>query len=261
MTNDTAIVRLLYSILSQKCLKDIDWNKVAQHPILNQEVTNGHAARMRYSRFKKQMDGTTGVVRRPRNTNSPRKSKVEKNKAISKEKGRKLFKNEDDDGEDDMRRVKVEHPDMGPSGAEGEEEVGMGQVRIKTELRDRERERESSYMPSTPFMSHSQISTPGSSHSYTRPGFGEIPSMHDNMTHSFEVPPSSMESIYQPMMSGPYGMTPMEMSEHFGNSWTASPSTPITPNTMPFQGQVIGEGQDEVLVKTEPRWEEAYRHL
>ena len=92
MANDTATTRLLYAILSQKCLKDvrpllfqldfhgsltyytnvknqIDWNKVAHDPILSQEITNGHAARMRYSRFKKQMEGTA-PIRRPRNNNN-----------------------------------------------------------------------------------------------------------------------------------------------------------------------------------------------
>jgi hypothetical protein len=63
----------------------MDWNKVAHHPILQQEISNGHAARMRYSRFKKQMDGTT-TIRKPRNPNSPRKIKVDKNKSPKKEK-------------------------------------------------------------------------------------------------------------------------------------------------------------------------------
>ncbi|KAL3421282.1 hypothetical protein PVAG01_07727 [Phlyctema vagabunda] len=81
LTNGDAMTRLLYAILKQKCLKDIDWNQVAHDPILAQEITNGHAARMRYSRFKKQMDGTSGV-RRQRNPNQTRK------KAEKKAKGR-----------------------------------------------------------------------------------------------------------------------------------------------------------------------------
>ncbi|KAH9210196.1 hypothetical protein DL95DRAFT_475264 [Leptodontidium sp. 2 PMI_412] len=36
----------------------IDWDRVAHDPILSQEVLNGHSARMRYSRFKKLMDGS-----------------------------------------------------------------------------------------------------------------------------------------------------------------------------------------------------------
>ncbi|KAH7370839.1 hypothetical protein BKA65DRAFT_25094 [Rhexocercosporidium sp. MPI-PUGE-AT-0058] len=85
MQNDNAITRLLYAILSQKCLKDIDWNAVAHNPILNSEITNGHAARMRYSRFKKQMDASTGTLP-PATPRKPRKNRVEKTRSPKKEK-------------------------------------------------------------------------------------------------------------------------------------------------------------------------------
>ncbi|KAK2624214.1 hypothetical protein QTJ16_006164 [Diplocarpon rosae] len=77
MPTESAITRLLYAILSQKCLKDIDWNKVARDPLLCQEITNGHAARMRYSRFKKQMDAASGTSS-PSTPRKPRKNRVEK---------------------------------------------------------------------------------------------------------------------------------------------------------------------------------------
>ncbi|KAH8820584.1 hypothetical protein F5884DRAFT_55171 [Xylogone sp. PMI_703] len=97
MPNDNAMTRLLFAILSQKCLKDIDWNKVARDPILQEEITNGHAARMRYSRFKKQMEGTT-TVRRPRNSStSPRKQRVEKRSKKPRSENAKI---EDADGND-----------------------------------------------------------------------------------------------------------------------------------------------------------------
>lgn len=48
---------------------EIDWNRVAS----DLDVSNGHAARMRYSRFRQQMEGTTGAVR------AKRKSKKDKN--------------------------------------------------------------------------------------------------------------------------------------------------------------------------------------
>ncbi|KAF3386259.1 hypothetical protein F1880_001276 [Penicillium rolfsii] len=47
--------KFLYAIIKQLNLKDIDWNKVA----LDLEISNGHAARMRYSRFKSQIDPST----------------------------------------------------------------------------------------------------------------------------------------------------------------------------------------------------------
>ncbi|KAK4120801.1 hypothetical protein N657DRAFT_683288 [Parathielavia appendiculata] len=77
--NDNVMARFLFAILQQKCLKDIDWNKVAHDPILAQPITNGHAARMRYSRFKAAMLGTE-PQRRNRTNPSNSKSRVSKNK-------------------------------------------------------------------------------------------------------------------------------------------------------------------------------------
>ncbi len=55
----------------------IDWNKVAHDPILAQEITNGHAARMRYSRFRAQMLGLE-PQRRKRDGNKARVTKKKK---------------------------------------------------------------------------------------------------------------------------------------------------------------------------------------
>ncbi|KAL2066672.1 hypothetical protein VTL71DRAFT_2744 [Oculimacula yallundae] len=86
MQNDNPITRLLYAILSQKCLKDINWDKVANDPLLVEDKKiNGHAARMRYSRFKKQMDAASGNLPPP-TPRKPRKSRVEKTKSPKKEK-------------------------------------------------------------------------------------------------------------------------------------------------------------------------------
>ncbi|KAK3304401.1 uncharacterized protein B0T15DRAFT_494864 [Chaetomium strumarium] len=76
--NDNAMARFLFAILQQKCLKDIDWNKVAHNPILAQEITNGHAARMRYSRFRAAMLGLEPQRRNRANPSS--KSRVSKKK-------------------------------------------------------------------------------------------------------------------------------------------------------------------------------------
>ncbi|KAK4205635.1 hypothetical protein QBC40DRAFT_291662 [Triangularia verruculosa] len=74
--NDHAMTRFLFAILQQKCLKDIDWNKVAQHPNLVQPITNGHAARMRYSRYRSQVLGIE----------PQRRNKVTKTSAAKKKK-------------------------------------------------------------------------------------------------------------------------------------------------------------------------------
>ncbi|CAH0019697.1 unnamed protein product [Clonostachys rhizophaga] len=63
--SDNAMARFLFAILKQKNLKDIDWNQVANDPVLLQPITNGHAARMRYSRFRATVSGT-GTQKRNR---------------------------------------------------------------------------------------------------------------------------------------------------------------------------------------------------
>ncbi|KAK0651359.1 hypothetical protein B0T16DRAFT_77672 [Cercophora newfieldiana] len=81
--NDNAMTRFLFAILQQKDLKDVDWNKVAHDPVLAQEITNGHAARMRYSRFRAAMLGIEPQRRNRTNQNRNRvtKKKKDDNKA------------------------------------------------------------------------------------------------------------------------------------------------------------------------------------
>ncbi|KAK4869024.1 hypothetical protein LT330_006633 [Penicillium expansum] len=57
LETDTPTAKFLYTIIKQLDLKSVDWNRVAS----DVEVSNGHAARMRYSRFRQQMEGTTGA--------------------------------------------------------------------------------------------------------------------------------------------------------------------------------------------------------
>ncbi|KAI9053938.1 hypothetical protein LZ554_002882 [Drepanopeziza brunnea f. sp. 'monogermtubi'] len=108
MPTENAITRLLFAILSQKCLKDIDWNKVARDPLLCQEITNGHAARMRYSRFKKQMDAASGNVPPPSTPRKPRKSRVEKNRSPPKKESSKQLKHVRDEERGTKREREAE---------------------------------------------------------------------------------------------------------------------------------------------------------
>ncbi|KAL8824405.1 MAG: hypothetical protein Q9170_008167 [Blastenia crenularia] len=70
MPTDAAVAKFLYTIMKQLVLKSIDWNAVATEL----QITNGHAARMRYSRFKQCMEGSTPTTRKPR-IPAPRKRK------------------------------------------------------------------------------------------------------------------------------------------------------------------------------------------
>ena len=61
-TPDGQTAKFLYTILKQLDLKSVDWNGVAE----SLDITNGHAARMRYSRFKQHIEGTTSTSRKER---------------------------------------------------------------------------------------------------------------------------------------------------------------------------------------------------
>ncbi|PWY86899.1 hypothetical protein BO70DRAFT_333515 [Aspergillus heteromorphus CBS 117.55] len=62
MPTDGPTAKFLYTIIKQLDLKSIDWSLVASQL----EISNGHAARMRYSRFRQQMEGLTSKPRAPR---------------------------------------------------------------------------------------------------------------------------------------------------------------------------------------------------
>ncbi|KAJ5963919.1 uncharacterized protein N7479_003795 [Penicillium vulpinum] len=64
LETDTPTAKFLYTIIKQLDLKSVDWNRVAS----DVEVSNGHAARMRYSRFRQQMEGNTGANKPKRKT-------------------------------------------------------------------------------------------------------------------------------------------------------------------------------------------------
>lgn len=81
----------------------IDWNQVAADPVLTtngqRDITNGHAARMRYSRFKKQMEGGTAPAksraRTTPSTSTPKKPREKTNNITKKESPNKRVKTED----------------------------------------------------------------------------------------------------------------------------------------------------------------------
>ncbi|KAF5553267.1 hypothetical protein FPHYL_8779 [Fusarium phyllophilum] len=75
--SENAMARFLLAILNQKNLKDIDWNQVASDPVLIEPITNGHAARMRFARFKTTVLGTQ-PQKRTRPVDPTDKSRVTK---------------------------------------------------------------------------------------------------------------------------------------------------------------------------------------
>lgn len=108
LSPDGQTARFLYTIIKQLDLKAIDWNLVAG----SLEITNGHAARMRYSRFKQHMEGATTQSR------APRASKKEKEGKEGKEgmkKGKK--RGFEEDGDDRKETPSFPKSEIGQDGA------------------------------------------------------------------------------------------------------------------------------------------------
>ncbi|KAL2821773.1 hypothetical protein BDW59DRAFT_164111 [Aspergillus cavernicola] len=70
MPTDSPAAKFLYTIIKQLDLKGIDWTLVASQL----EISNGHAARMRYHRFRNQMEGITSKPRKKDATSKPPKT-------------------------------------------------------------------------------------------------------------------------------------------------------------------------------------------
>ncbi|KAF9886627.1 hypothetical protein FE257_011267 [Aspergillus nanangensis] len=77
MPTDGPTAKFLYTIIKQLDLKSIDWSLVASQL----DISNGHAARMRYSRFRQQMEGITSTPRTSRPKKTPNKGKTASCKA------------------------------------------------------------------------------------------------------------------------------------------------------------------------------------
>ncbi|KIX98341.1 uncharacterized protein Z520_05642 [Fonsecaea multimorphosa CBS 102226] len=112
----------LYTILKQLDLRSINWNEVAA--CLG--ISNGHAARMRYSRMKSQFEGTSNQVKpsKPKKENS---NAADNKSSKTKPKNKRLLEEEENERlanqratsqaviqpDHDLKRIKVEpHPYM-----------------------------------------------------------------------------------------------------------------------------------------------------
>jgi hypothetical protein len=125
LSPDGQTARFLYTIIKQLDLKAIDWNMVAG----SLEITNGHAARMRYSRFKQHMEGVTTQPRAPRRGGKKEKGGKEGKEGLKKGKKR-AFEEDGDDKAQAASYVKKEIP--GPGHADVDVKMEGG-ARVKNE--------------------------------------------------------------------------------------------------------------------------------
>ena len=82
LTPDGQTAKFLYSILKQLDLKAVDWTQVAEAI----GITNGHAARMRYSRFKSQIEGAPAYAKKEKAKKADCKDKFSDNYDYGKRK-------------------------------------------------------------------------------------------------------------------------------------------------------------------------------
>jgi hypothetical protein len=132
LSPDGQTAKFLYTIIRQLDLKTVDWNEVAS----GLDITNGHAARMRFSRFKAQIEGL------PTQSSKPRAPRTKKDPATcGKGKGKNkpgyepgkvddLLKGEDaDDGD-----VKMEQESGTVVKREGEVKVKQENATIEMQM-------------------------------------------------------------------------------------------------------------------------------
>jgi hypothetical protein len=230
---------------------------------------------MRYSRFKKQMDGTA-TARRPRGPNSPRKSKVEKNKSPRKGKG----KAKEEDEESQSSGIKAE-PGMssrqGTAESEAVSERMEKRVKLEPGLRfgaastsHSESQPTPRTMPNTPTSSSRYVReasaspSPGPHSDHERFDAGEMDEMGFSFgMHGDEPGMPGMPGMYAPLIGGEFEMghlggiggmgMQMGMGDMYKGLWQG--------NSHGGNGGQRMHGEGGVHVKTEPRWEEAYRHV
>ena len=227
---------------------------------------------MRYARFKKQMDGTA-AVRRPRNPNTPRKSKVEKNKSP-----RKIKEQNTSDNAENIKAEPWEGKGSRQGSVEGTPEVGIGmgiERMVKSEpglAASRSDSNTGTPFPSTPTHGSKHYAHSGSERDESEsPGqcFGEgMSDMEDMLATSFGM--VGGEGMYAPMMGdghvggmGQHGHgfgigMPMGigLGDPYEGLWGPGLQQEVRGGPAGMHGNEGG-----VLVKTEPRWEEAYRQI
>ena len=250
---------------------------------------------MRYSRFKKQMDGTATKTRSRSNPNSPRKNNSNSKISKSPRKGKGKAKEEtdvEDEGGDSQSGLGIEmgiKPEPG-SGmnlgsrqgtAESEAFPGRSEKRFKLEpgLRGENQQQQQptpKTMPGTPSSGRYNLEREASASPSEHEGFPEI----DEMGFSFgenTLPGMSMPMYAPP--PAPFAGGAFDMGNGSGSGFGMGSGSvfgggmghdnmydPLWHGHTGSGGgngmQSVGEaGGAGVQVKTEPRWEDAYRRV
>lgn len=203
---------------SKLILVQIDWTKVAENPILIQKITNGHAARMRYSRFRASL---LGIEPQRRNRNANNKSKVAKSKREPK-------------GKKEKEELIKPDPNAAPDARQG----GDSEASIKTEATVKKEAQQTHLntrltpaemppvpMPDAQLQFHNRLMTPCSETDLFGPASGYNTSPASDMLHHdqpFDYNSAAAvahcaheQSSWQPSPSySPFPMPPYEIESY-----------------------------------------------
>lgn len=243
------------------------------------EITNGHAARMRFARFKNQMEGTVPKTRAPRD-----KSRAPKPKRVKT----KDEKKEEDGGEKALLKLKLEEGaapgSTAPAGEpeakapvrspvvkpEPADEVVLGDADAPGEVVD-EREQHNTHVMITPSHSPPHSTNPTPSHVLSTPAHHQESPYHHISPHqrrpSIEFSPAS-SFAFSPhdMMSSQSSMVMQSMDGSGTQDMGMAPMTsfydpflfgPPQPHQQQHQQQMLVDGQGRV-VKGGLQWDASF---
>jgi hypothetical protein len=180
---------------------------------LPQPITNGHAARMRYSRFRSAMLGIEPQKRNRNTTNS--KNKVTK----SKKESRPVTKREDQDDEERDDPVKSE-PDYNGQSAYSDYQAHLSNMRVKHEM-SQQQQQQHHHNPYQPAHFNSPSPAGAESLRLLTPCSDDMLSVPHNLQFS---PPPALIAGFDQMPSEPctHGHEDHDVSNE-PSSWAASP--------------------------------------
>ncbi|KFZ24035.1 hypothetical protein V502_01486 [Pseudogymnoascus sp. VKM F-4520 (FW-2644)] len=276
MPSEAQMAKFMYYIVKQLDVRSVDWNLVAS----DMEITNGHAARMRFARFKNQMEGTVPKARAPRDKSRAPKAKRVKNKDEKKE---------ENGGEKALLKLKLEEggaADSTAASGEPEEQAPARSPAVKPEPADEvvlgdadapgEEVDESELPAQTAHVAHTPSHSPPHSTNATPSHVLTTPTHHQESPYHHLSPQQRRPSIdFSPASS--FTFSPHEMMSPQGSMFmqsmdsTGSQAMGMAPTSAfydPFlfsspqpqpqqQQQMLVDGQGR-LVKGELQWDASF---
>ncbi|OBT82982.1 hypothetical protein VE02_08512 [Pseudogymnoascus sp. 03VT05] len=277
MPSEAQMAKFMYYIVKQLDVRSVDWNLVAA----DMEITNGHAARMRFARFKNQMEGTVPKARAPRD-----KSRAPKAKRIKT----KDEKKEEDGGEKALLKLKLEEgatADPGAASGESAKQAPARSPAVKPEpaddvvlgdadapgeeVHESELPKQTAHVSATPSHSPPNSTNPTPSHILTTPT-----RLHESPYHqllpqqqrrpSVDFSPASSYTLspHHEMMSSQGSMFMQSMegaSQDMGMAPTAAfydPFLYVSPQPQQQQQQPTLVDAQGRLVKGELQWDTSF---